>query len=168
MQVKEYLKIKEEEKRIKERYEFVYPQWKAAKTKAKMSVSEIKKYNMSQLEKTSQVADGTLADGPSTDVPPAAKDAAFETSVSEAMSAERTSDDGLSSERHIPDGLISDSEGSAGRTSLEVKDDELISDTEGFAGRTSLDVKGDGLSSDSEGSVGRASLTGERSGARAS
>lgn len=144
-------KIKEEEKRIKERYEFVYPQWKAAKTKAKMSVSEIKKYNMSQSEKMSQsrngtLADGTLADGPSTDVPPAAKDAAFETSVSEAMSAERTSADGLSSERHIPYELISDSEGSAGRTSLEVKDD--------------------GLSSDSEGSVGRASLTGERSGAR--
>ena len=111
-------KIKEEEKRIKERYEFVYPQWKAAKTKAKMSVSEIKKYNMSRLDNEAST-DGQGADCPSTDVPPAAKDAAFETSVSEAMSADRALDDELSSERHTSNELISYTEGATEKTSLK-------------------------------------------------
>ncbi len=169
-------KIKEEEKRIKERYEFVYPQWKACRTKAKMSVSEIKKYNMSQSEKMSQSRNGPLADGPSTDgpstdgpstdVPPAAKDAAFETSVSEAMSAERTSADVLLSERHIPNELISETSVSEAMSAERTSADELPPE------RTSADVLSserhipDELISDTEGSADRASMTGERSGAR--
>ncbi|MBQ1327963.1 MAG: UvrD-helicase domain-containing protein [Eubacterium sp.] len=90
--------IKENEKRIKERYDFVYPQWKATKTKAKMSVSEIKKYNInlstSEEEAVNPSAGIALSEEEAVD--PSA-DIAPETDVSKAacLTAGGTYGDGL-------------------------------------------------------------------------